>query len=94
MATWTGATTFAQVGAETSPRGAAQTFLIFEGPDESVRSWTYGEFDDVVGRVAGVLVREGVGHGSAVHLALTNCPTFVAVWIAATRLGAFIVPGD
>jgi len=94
MVTWSGATTFADVWAETSTRRASQTFLIFEGPDEQVRSWTYGEFDEVVGRVAGLLVREGVGQGSAVHLALTNCPTFVAVWIAATRLGAFIVPGD
>ncbi len=28
------------------------------------------------------------------HLALTNCPTFVAVWLAANRLGATIVPSD
>ncbi|MFT7475555.1 MAG: crotonobetaine/carnitine-CoA ligase [Verrucomicrobiales bacterium] len=94
MANRADATTFARLWADTSSRCASQKFLIFEGPDESVQSWTYGEFDDVVGRVAGVLVREGVRQGSAVHLALTNCPTFVAVWIAAARLGAFIVPGD
>jgi crotonobetaine/carnitine-CoA ligase len=29
-----------------------------------------------------------------VHLALTNSPTFVAVWIATVRLGAWIVPSD
>ena len=28
------------------------------------------------------------------HLALTNSPTFIAVWLAASRLGAWIVPSD
>ena len=35
-----------------------------------------------------------MGAGDAVHLALTNSPTFVAVWLAAVRLGAWIVPSD
>ena len=43
--------------------------------------------------VAGAPARaHGVGHGDAVHLALTNSPAFVAVWLAAIRLGAWIVP--
>ena len=57
-------------------------------------SWTYGEFDAVVSRVAQFLVNHGVGSGSSVHLALTNSPTFVAVWLATLRLRAWIVPSD
>ena len=71
-----------------------ETFLIFEDPSGHVTQWTYQEFDLQVQRVAARLNAEGVGAGSCVHLALTNCPTFVAVWLAAIRLGAWIVPSD
>ncbi len=71
-----------------------EPFLIFEDPLGKVTQWTYEEFDLQVQRVAARLHAEGVGDGSCVHLALTNCPTFVAVWLAANRLGAWIVPAD
>lgn len=74
-----------------NPQG---TFLVWEGPDGSTRAWTYAEFDDLVARAAGGLVERGVGAGSSVHLALTNSPVFVAVWLAAANLGAWIVPSD
>jgi crotonobetaine/carnitine-CoA ligase len=74
-------------------RGSA-TFLVFEAPDGSTTEWTYAEFDALVARVAGGLVERGVERGSAVHLVLTNSPAFVAVWLACTRLGAWIVPSD
>ena len=73
---------------------AGDPFLVFEGPDGAVAEWTYAEFDELVGRVARTLDRAGVGAGDAVHLALTNSPAFVAVWLAANRLGAWIVPSD
>lgn len=69
-------------------------FLVWEGPDEIVTTWTYASFDAVVAQVAGGLVERGVGPGSAVHLTLANSPAFVAVWLAAVRLGAWIVPSD
>ena len=40
------------------------------------------------------LVAHGVVPGASVHLALTNSPTFIAVWIATVRLGGWIVPSD
>lgn len=70
------------------------TFLVWEGPDGSTRAWTYAELDAVVARVAGGLVARSVTAGSAIHLVLANSPAFVAVWLAATRLGAWIVPSD
>ncbi len=69
-------------------------FLRFEDRDGDVTEWTYGEFDRVVEGAADRLADAGVGPGGAVHLALTNSPTFVAVWLAAIRLGAWIVPSD
>lgn len=87
-------TTFAATWARALAARPGAQFLIFEGPDGRVTEWTYAEFDHCVARVGARLVREGVGAGSSVHLALTNSPTFVAVWIAATRLGAWIVPSD
>jgi crotonobetaine/carnitine-CoA ligase len=69
-------------------------FLRFEGPSGDVAEWTFGEFDVVVGRAAGLLAGHGVGPGDAVHLALTNSPAFIAIWLATFRLGAWMVPSD
>lgn len=86
--------TFAHLWAEAVAARDHQTFLVFEGPDGHVAEWTYATFDTVVARVAAHLVANGVTAGSSVHLALTNSPTFVAIWLAANRLGAWIVPSD
>ena len=88
------AITFCESWQRAVRRAPEAPFLIFETPDGTATSWTYGEFDLTVGRVAHFLQQNGVTTGSAVHLALTNSPTFVAVWLAATRLRAWIVPSD
>ena len=87
-------TTFAAMWRRSVLRAPDAPFLVFERPDGRVLQWTYGEFDAVVSRAAAFLRRHDVTHGSAVHLALTNSPAFVAVWLAAAGLGAFIVPSD
>jgi carnitine-CoA ligase len=69
-------------------------FLRFEDGEGRVTDWTYGEFDRLVASVATNLADRGVGPGNAVHLALTNSPAFIAVWLAATQLGAWIIPSD
>jgi crotonobetaine/carnitine-CoA ligase len=74
--------------------GPSRPFLRFEAPDGSITEWTYGEFDELVGRVATTFADHGVGPDAGVHLALTNTPTFVAAWLAATSLGSSIVPSD
>lgn len=93
MTTDHNATFAAMWAAAVGARGDAP-FLIFEAPDGSVSDWTYASFDVVVARAAQFLVDHGVAHGDAVHLALTNSPGFIAVWLAANRLGAWIVPSD
>lgn len=94
MTGWGEAATFAETWQRAVASRPDQTFLRFEGPDGHVAEWTYAEFDVAVGRVANTLRRNGVEPGSAVHLALANSPSFVAVWLATIRLGAWIVPSD
>ena len=94
MSVWAEPVAFAAVWDRTVAGRADETFLVFETPSGEVARWSYGEFDGVVDRVAGTLVALGVEPGAAVHLALTNSPTFIAVWLAASRLGAWIVPSD
>ena len=86
--------TFARRWAEAVATGPDRPFLAFEDPSGAVTEWSYGEFDAVAAAVAGGLWARGVRPGSAVHLALTNSPAFVATWLAAARLGAWIVPSD
>lgn len=69
-------------------------FLEFREVGGEITGWTYAEFDAIVDRTAGMLVQHGVGFEDAIHLCLRNSPAFVALWLAAARLGAWIVPAD
>ena len=89
-----GTTTFSDLWARTVGDARSRPFLTFETPDGTVADWTYGEFDDEVAELSRRFARYGVGPGRGVHLALTNSPSFVAAWLAALRLGSFIVPSD
>jgi crotonobetaine/carnitine-CoA ligase len=73
---------------------ADSTFLSWEGSDDQLASWTYGEFAGVVSEVGNHLTDRGVRPGSRVHVALTNSPAFVAIWLACAQLGAVLVPSD
>ncbi|MBY6410760.1 acyl--CoA ligase [Rhodococcus sp. BP-252] len=70
------------------------TFLVFRGDDGRVTEWNYRDFDAIVARVAGTLVESGVEPGSTIHLALRNSPAFIALWLAAARIDATMVPVD
>jgi crotonobetaine/carnitine-CoA ligase len=87
-------TTFAALWDDTAHTHADRTFLVFRDLDGTVTSWTYRQFDAVVDQVASRLRAAGVGPDRPAHLALRNCPAFVAVWLAASRLGAWTVPVD
>ena len=94
MAHWPDAVTFARAWQRAVASRADQSFLVFESSNGDCSEWTYAEFDRAVARVAHALHERGVSAGSAVHLALTNSPTFVAVWLACAQLGAWMVPSD
>lgn len=74
-------------------RSPQAIFLIFTDDTETAQ-WTYAEFDLVIDAMCATLLAHGVGHGDAVHVALRNSPAFVAVWLAAGRIGSWIVPVD
>ena len=94
MSSWCGAVPFGDVWARAVASAPTAPFLTFEGPDGTVTAWTYASFDALVARAGALLRSHGVAPGSSVHLALTNSPAFVAVWIATVRLGAWVVPSD
>lgn len=87
-------TTFSRLWEGSVEADPARRFLTFEAPDGSLGHWTYGEFDDHVADIAAAFSDAGVGPDRGVHLALTNTPAFVAAWLAALRLGSYIVPSD
>ncbi|MQG59721.1 MAG: ATP-dependent acyl-CoA ligase [SAR202 cluster bacterium] len=86
--------TFSESWSRSVERRGDHSFLVYEDSEGVASGWTYGEFDDVVSRVAGMLSSRGVTAGSAVHMALANSPAFVAIWLAIVRLGAWVVPSD
>jgi crotonobetaine/carnitine-CoA ligase len=94
MTDWPDAITLSTAWRRSVDRAPASVFLRFEPPNGEITEWTYSEFDDVVVRCAADLRSFGVGQGSAVHLALTNSPAFVALWLATVGLGGWIVPSD
>lgn len=94
MSSWTERATLSGAWQHSVRRAPDSPFLVFERPDGDVRTWTYGEFDQVIARAAQFLGSHGVSAGSSVHLALTNSPAFVALWLAATSMRAWIVPSD
>ncbi|MGV9796737.1 class I adenylate-forming enzyme family protein [Mycobacterium sp. NPDC003449] len=86
--------TFGELWDECVAEHADSTFLVFAHPGARPTTWTYREFDDIVARTAARLSGDGVREGDCVHLALRNCPGFVAIWLALARLGAWMVPAD
>jgi len=86
--------TFSLVWERAVARRGDAVFLVFERPDGTAATWTYQQFDAAVAEVAAGLIQRGVAPGDSVHMALANTPAFVALWLAANRLGAWIVPSD
>lgn len=86
--------TFQDLWESTAKTHPARPFLLFHDAAAETAQWSYAEFDALVGRVAGTLAEAGVGSGDPVHVALKNSPAFIAIWFAASRLGAWIVSVD
>lgn len=88
------AATFSLLWDNTVAEHRARLFLRFRDDDGTISEWTYGEFSNIVDRVAGTLDEYGVGSGDSVHLCLKNCPAFIALWLAIAKIGAWMVPAD
>src|SRR5258708_4205933 len=66
-------------------------FLIWAPFDAPARHWSYGEFHDRVGALAGGLVARGINPGDYVLIHLDNCIEAMLVWFACIELGAIAV---
>ncbi|WP_227999035.1 AMP-binding protein [Nocardia australiensis] len=66
--------------------------IVHEAEDGSVRTITYRELAEQVGRVATGLTELGVGEGDAVALYLPMVPEAVVACYAAAGIGAILVP--
>jgi len=53
---------------------------------------TYAQFDARANRLGNVLAAHGVGRGDRVAILAHNCVDYPAVYFAAARLGAILVP--
>ena len=60
--------------------------ILFEG-----RQLSYGQLDDLAGRVSGALRARGVDRGDRVAVHLPNIPEFVACYLGIVRTGAIAV---
>jgi malonyl-CoA/methylmalonyl-CoA synthetase len=56
------------------------------------RAYTFGEIDAFACRMAHLLSRRGLKSGDRLCFYLHNCPEFIALYLAATRLGVIVVP--
>lgn len=60
--------------------------------DGGRREWTFGEVADASARLAGTLVRCGVGRGDVVMTLIGNRPEWVLTMVACFRIGAVVLP--
>lgn len=65
--------------------------LIWESFDAPARIWTYAEFAEETRAYAAGLVQMGVTAGEYVFLHMENCPEFLFIWHACSRIGAIVV---
>ena len=66
-----------------------QTAMIFDSPVTGTQSrYSYAELRDAVARTAGMLQRQGVGHGDRVVIYMPMIPEAIMGMLACARLGA------
>jgi acetyl-CoA synthetase len=75
-----------------APAARGRAAVLHESEDGVVRSLTFGELADEVGRAAAGLRRLGVREGDAVALFLPMIPEAVAAFYAVVSLGAVAIP--
>ena len=71
-----------------------KTLLIFEDLDGHCRQWSFAQFEARVNQTARWLLKMGLKRGEAFAFHAPNSPAFVMLAIAASRVGAIMVPTD
>jgi len=75
-------------------RQPERDWLIYEREDRRVFRWTYGEFLASVHRAVNLLHALGSGPGDVVTLHLSNHPAYPQLLLAASYLGASVMPSN
>jgi acetyl-CoA synthetase len=66
--------------------------LLYEQPDGTLRTWTFGEVAAQAARCANALAHLGVGRGVIVGIHLPQCPESLIAHVAVQKLGAIGLP--
>ncbi|ADG05087.1 class I adenylate-forming enzyme family protein [Kyrpidia tusciae] len=66
-------------------------FLLYEDPSQELETFTYGEMESRIARMAGLFRELGVSRGTIVNLHMNNSPIFYMAWLGAARLGAALL---
>lgn len=67
-------------------------WLTYESPAEQVFEWTYGRFLEEIHQAANFLRQLGILSGDVVNLHLANHPAYPQLVLAASYLGAIVLP--
>ena len=92
MATVVGNENLRDLWNELSASRGDHLFLTCENRAGHRRSFTYGEFDCLVNRMANFLLAVGVRQGDNVAIQLYNSPEYVSATFALAKIGAVAVP--
>jgi carnitine-CoA ligase len=67
-------------------------WLTYESPTKQVAQWSYGTFLNEIHQTANFLGTLGIGTGAVINLHLANHPAYPLVILAASYLGAIVLP--
>jgi acyl-coenzyme A synthetase/AMP-(fatty) acid ligase len=81
------------LGRQAAVRGAKTALMLADGR-EAFRSWTYGEIDGMVRRLAGGLIASGLKKGDRVMIRAANDIDFVLAFFATTAIGCVAQPAS
>ncbi|MBX9667607.1 MAG: AMP-binding protein [Candidatus Obscuribacterales bacterium] len=79
------------LGSRTSV-GSAHPALIWEGEEGGLRKFNYGELNEMVSKIAGLMLELDVKPGDAVGMYMPMIPETVATLLACFKIGAVAVP--
>jgi acyl-coenzyme A synthetase/AMP-(fatty) acid ligase len=79
------------LGRQVEARGGKTALILCDGSD-TFRSWTYGELDLMVRRLAGGLIASGLVKGDRVMIRAANDIDFVLAFFATTAIGCIAQP--
>ena len=81
------------LGRQAAERGAKTALILCDGPD-AFRSWTYGELDLKVRKLAGGLIESGLRKGDRVMIRADNDIDFVLAFFATVAIGCVAQPAS